>query len=304
MKIGQALSARPDLLPQVRWHGGGLKLSTAAAQHTRAAELPCRPVSSHWTAFSLHDLTWVFRLLLLPTLPLSPQVYLEALSELQDRLPSFPNEIAWSVMEEELGQPVSEVYEQLSEAPVAAASLGQVYKGVLRETGDVVAVKVQRPGIGESIAVDMLLLRRLMGAVDRNLPQVSQPLVPLVDEFAARLFAELDYVAEGRNAEKFQVCARAQGSAEGRCRAIGSVPLPARFLHWMVLAGADRLAAPQVGVSELLCGCCSNALFPLRCPAVLPCCSHAVAVWPHATCAHAPHLLASHTAACADHGVD
>ena len=100
-------------------------------------------------------------------------MYLEALSELQDRLPSFPNEIAWAVMEEELGCPVSEVYSALSETPVAAASLGQVYKGVLRETGDVVAVKVQRPGIGESIAVDMLLLRRLMAAVDKNLPQVG-----------------------------------------------------------------------------------------------------------------------------------
>jgi predicted unusual protein kinase regulating ubiquinone biosynthesis (AarF/ABC1/UbiB family) len=86
-----------------------------------------------------------------------------------------------------------------------------VYKGVLRSTGEIVAVKVQRPGIGESIAVDMLLLRRLMAAVDKNLPQVSQPLVPLVDEFAARLFAELDYVAEGRNAEKFQVWRHAAG---------------------------------------------------------------------------------------------
>jgi predicted unusual protein kinase regulating ubiquinone biosynthesis (AarF/ABC1/UbiB family) len=164
-------------------------------------------------------------------------VYLEALSELQDRLPSFPNEIAWSVMEEELGQPVSEVYEQLSEAPVAAASLGQVYKGVLRETGDVVAVKVQRPAIGESIAVDMLLLRRLMAAVDKNLPQVSQPLVPLVDEFAARLFAELDYVAEGRNAEKFQV--------GGWVSAV----------HTCDRAGAEGVAADGVRRS---CGFCSG----------------------------------------------
>jgi hypothetical protein len=62
----------------------------------------------------------------------------------------------------------------------------------------------QRPGIGDSIAIDMLLLRRLMAAVDDNLPQISQPLVPLVDEFAARLFGELDYVQEGRSAERFQ----------------------------------------------------------------------------------------------------
>lgn len=47
-----------------------------------------------------------------------------------------------------------------------------MYKGRLRATGETVAVKIQRPGIGESIAVDMLLLRRLMAAVDENLPQV------------------------------------------------------------------------------------------------------------------------------------
>lgn len=135
---------------------------------------------------------------------LLPQVYLETLADLQDRLPSFPNEIAFAVIEEELGRPIQSVYSEISEEPVAAASLGQVYKAVLRETGEQVAVKVQRPGIGESISIDMLLLRRLMGAVDNNLPQISQPLVPLVDEFAARLFGELDYVQEGKNAEKFQ----------------------------------------------------------------------------------------------------
>jgi predicted unusual protein kinase regulating ubiquinone biosynthesis (AarF/ABC1/UbiB family) len=49
-----------------------------------------------------------------------------------------------------------------------------VYRAVLRETGERVAVKVQRPGIGESIAIDMLLLRRLMGAVDTSvLPQIG-----------------------------------------------------------------------------------------------------------------------------------
>lgn len=48
-----------------------------------------------------------------------------------------------------------------------------MYRAVLRETGERVAVKVQRPGIGESIAIDMLLLRRLMGVVDANLPQVG-----------------------------------------------------------------------------------------------------------------------------------
>ncbi|KAG2440282.1 hypothetical protein HXX76_004393 [Chlamydomonas incerta] len=136
---------------------------------------------------------------------LLPRVYLEALSELQDRLPSFPTEIAFAVIEEELGAPVEDVFLEMSELPVAAASLGQVYKARLKDGTDV-AVKVQRPNIGETIAVDMLLLRRLMGVVDKQLPSigVSQPLVPLVDEFARRLFAELDYVQEGHNCERFQ----------------------------------------------------------------------------------------------------
>ncbi|KAG2496456.1 hypothetical protein HYH03_005679 [Edaphochlamys debaryana] len=135
---------------------------------------------------------------------LLPRTYLEALSELQDRLPSFPNEIAFTVIEEELGAPVEVLFSEISEQPVAAASLGQVYRAKLRATGEEVAVKVQRPNIGETIAVDMLLLRRLMGIVDEKIPQVSQPLVPLVDEFAGRLFAELDYIQEGHNCERFQ----------------------------------------------------------------------------------------------------
>ncbi len=135
---------------------------------------------------------------------LLPRTYLEALSSLQDRLESFPSHVAMAVIEEELGRPVDEVYSSISPEPVAAASLGQVYKGTLRSTGEQVAIKVQRPGIGEAIAVDMVLLRRLMGLVDTTQNFVSQEFVPLVDEFACRLFGELDYVQEGRNCEKFR----------------------------------------------------------------------------------------------------
>jgi len=134
---------------------------------------------------------------------LLPRPYLEALSALQDRLPPFDDAVAYALVEEELGRPVGEVYSSLSASPVAAASLGQVYRGVHRATGREVAVKVQRPGIGEAVAVDMVLLRRLTRAVDAQ-RIVSQPLTPLVDEFASRLFGELDYVQEGRNCERFR----------------------------------------------------------------------------------------------------
>jgi len=133
---------------------------------------------------------------------LFPRTYLEELSTLQDQLPSFPQKLALTVIEQELGQPADKVFAELSDEPVAAASLGQVYKGRLK-TGEEVAVKVQRPGIGENIAFDMILLRRLMAIVDRSLI-VYQPIVPLVDEFAQKLFSEMDYIAEGNNCEKFQ----------------------------------------------------------------------------------------------------
>ncbi|KAK9835785.1 hypothetical protein WJX74_007919 [Apatococcus lobatus] len=142
---------------------------------------------------------------------LLPAPYLEALSELQDRLPSFPTTTAMALLEAELGQPVGSLYSEITPEPVAAASLGQVYKARIRATGEEVAVKVQRPGIVDNILIDMLLLRRLMKAVDRALPSVNwqgrsiaQPLTPLVDEFAGRLFGELDYIAEGHHCEKFE----------------------------------------------------------------------------------------------------
>ena len=59
-------------------------------------------------------------------------------------------------------------------ACVCSLVCSQVYKGRLRSTGEEVAVKVQRPGIGESIAMDMVLLRRLIALVDSNVPQVRR----------------------------------------------------------------------------------------------------------------------------------
>jgi len=73
---------------------------------------------------------------------LLPKVYLDALSELQDRLDSFPTAAAFQVIEAELGKPLEAVYSQITPEPVAAASLGQVYKATLL-SGELVAVKVR-----------------------------------------------------------------------------------------------------------------------------------------------------------------
>ncbi|XP_024533437.1 uncharacterized protein LOC9641772 [Selaginella moellendorffii] len=132
---------------------------------------------------------------------LSPAAMTE-LQKLCDKVPSFPNDIAMDLIEKELGQPWTELYSELSPSPIAAASLGQVYKGRLKETGEPVAVKVQRPYVLETVTIDLYIIRKL-GLALRKFPQIATDVVGLVDEWAARFFEELDYVNEGRNGTRF-----------------------------------------------------------------------------------------------------
>lgn len=133
---------------------------------------------------------------------LVPPIFLEELSLLQDQLPPFPNEVAYQFIEEELGDRPQEIYAELTPDPVAAASLGQVYKGKLK-TGETVAVKVQRPGLARRIALDIYILRRLAQWAQNNIKQVRSDLVAIMDEFGTRIFEEMDYAHEGHNAERF-----------------------------------------------------------------------------------------------------
>jgi aarF domain-containing kinase len=132
---------------------------------------------------------------------LSPSAMTE-LQKLCDKVPSFPNDIAMALIESELGQPWHKIYSELTESPIAAASLGQVYKGKLIETGEDVAVKVQRPYVLETVTIDLFIIRRL-GVALRGFPQIATDVVGLVDEWAARFFEELDYINEGENATRF-----------------------------------------------------------------------------------------------------
>lgn len=122
--------------------------------------------------------------------------------KLQDQLPPFSNEIAMRFIREEIGQPPEAVYEYLSESPIAAASLGQVYRGRLK-TGEEVAVKVQRPGLADQITKDIYIIRVLAGWAQRNIKQIRSDLVSIVDEFGTRIFEEMDYTHEGENAVRF-----------------------------------------------------------------------------------------------------
>jgi predicted unusual protein kinase regulating ubiquinone biosynthesis (AarF/ABC1/UbiB family) len=131
-----------------------------------------------------------------------PPLLLEELTKLQDQIPPFDNAIAYRFIEEELGAHPNELFEELSERPIAAASLGQVYKGKLK-TGETVAVKVQRPGLTQTITQDLYILRGLAQWVMKRFTIVRSDLVGILDEFATRIFEEMDYNHEGRNAERF-----------------------------------------------------------------------------------------------------
>ncbi|MGP1373494.1 MAG: ABC1 kinase family protein [Almyronema sp.] len=133
---------------------------------------------------------------------LVPPIYLDEFAKLQDQLPPFANAIAFRFIREALGALPEELYAEISPQPVAAASLGQVYKGRLK-TGETVAIKVQRPGLAQQIALDLYILRQLAKLTDKYVSRVRSDLTGIMDEFGARIFEEMDYTHEGRNAERF-----------------------------------------------------------------------------------------------------
>lgn len=129
--------------------------------------------------------------------------FLDELTKLQDRLPPFDNRIAFKILESDLGRSIKEIYREFSPNPIAAASLGQVYKAVLH-TGETVAVKVQRPNLRPKLSLDLYLMRVLAGWAEPWLPlNLGHDLTLIVDEFGAKLFEEIDYLNEAKNAEKF-----------------------------------------------------------------------------------------------------
>lgn len=133
---------------------------------------------------------------------LVPAYYMEELAKLQDQLPPFENAIAFRFIEEELGDRPEAIYAELSPNPVAAASLGQVYKGKLK-TGETVAVKVQRPDLIRRITLDVYIMRAIALWAQANIKRIRSDLIAITDEFAGRIFEEMDYSQEGRNAEEF-----------------------------------------------------------------------------------------------------
>ena len=135
---------------------------------------------------------------------LLPLPFVVALGELQDNVPPFPNSVAFARIEKDLGRKINEVYVEFELEPVAAASLGQVYRARLF-TGEEVAVKVQRPNLEAVIKGDIGILRSVAKFAER-FPQLNENAdwSGMLREFDVTIHEEMDYEAEGRNAERFR----------------------------------------------------------------------------------------------------
>jgi predicted unusual protein kinase regulating ubiquinone biosynthesis (AarF/ABC1/UbiB family) len=131
------------------------------------------------------------------------------LQGLQDEVPPADSEQVFALLRHELGD-LTQRFESIDTEPLAAASLGQVYRARLRagsgagEVGADVVIKVQRPHIADIVRTDLAALRVVSRWIMRYKPIRRRANVPaLMDEFAHTLWLELDYQAEAANAERF-----------------------------------------------------------------------------------------------------
>jgi predicted unusual protein kinase regulating ubiquinone biosynthesis (AarF/ABC1/UbiB family) len=127
-----------------------------------------------------------------------PDEYVAVLSRLQDQVPPRPFAVIEGQISRELGRPLAEVFSHFDREPIAAASLAQVHRAILKD-GRTVAAKVQYPGIWEIVQTDLDSIRfllRILATLERNLD-----FGPIIEEISRSVPLELDFINEGHNAE-------------------------------------------------------------------------------------------------------
>ena len=135
---------------------------------------------------------------------LIPLEYIEELTQLQDRVPPFSSQESIALIELELGNSISNLFREFEAEPLASASLGQVHRATLL-TGEEVVLKVQRSGLEKLFNLDFECLHQLVRVSTRYIPQLRKyELEPIYQEFFALLFQEIDYIHEGKNADRFR----------------------------------------------------------------------------------------------------
>ena len=133
----------------------------------------------------------------------SPE-FLHELGQLRSHVPPFPSRQAREIIEAELGTPVDELFSEFPDAPVASASMAQVYRLRLRESGRTVAVKVIRPLLRETLERDLEIIIDISETLDRLLPVYHRSMVHQVAiEYATRTRKETELLVEAHAMEQF-----------------------------------------------------------------------------------------------------
>ncbi|WP_062310389.1 ABC1 kinase family protein [Alicyclobacillus sendaiensis] len=133
-----------------------------------------------------------------------PPELIEQLAKLQDDVPPVAFAEVRKIVEDELGQPLDEIFRAFDEEPVGSASIGQVHRAEL-QNGDEVAVKVQRPDIRRKIEIDLDILMDLARLAERHFEWAAYyELTGVVEEFRHTLLNELNYTVEAHNADRLR----------------------------------------------------------------------------------------------------
>lgn len=133
-----------------------------------------------------------------------PLEYIEELEKLQDKVPPFSTVEAVNIIEAELGNSLFTLFREFNEHSIAAASLGQVHKARLH-TGEDVVVKVQRPGLQQLFDLDVEATRKIVRFCCRRFDWARlYDLQAIYNEFFIILYQEIDYIKEGKNADRFR----------------------------------------------------------------------------------------------------
>jgi len=244
---------RSDLVRDLDWGGEALPEAPAAPDVQADAEELARDLEKLGPTFIKLGQVLSSRGDLLPP------AYIAALSRLQDQVEPFSFADVERIVQEELGVRISKAFAQFESTPVAAASLGQVHRARLRD-GREVAVKVQRPGIRETVLEDLEAFEQIAAFLDEHSDAGARwELVKTVAEFRRTLLAELDYRQEASNLE----------TIGGQMREFPRIVVPApiadyttsRVLTMEYVPGQKVTAVPKMRLVELDTAALAEDLF-------------------------------------------